>query len=343
MELTPLEAQKAIEACMFSNIVPLVLGQPGTGKSAMVKAIADKYKMDLIDVRLSMCAPEDLMGLPTFENGKAKFLPFNDVFPIEGTVKNPNGVILFLDEFTSANKGIQAPVYRLVEDREVGQYKLDSKVYIVCAGNRLQDKAIVNQLSTALVSRVCMLEVKPNLKDFLDKGLEWQIHPYVIGYLNCFNAHFNTFDPDEDILPFACPRTWYKVSKLLPNLNFKDKDKQILSESIISGLIGEKVSHTFSSFIINMDSFIKPEDIAKDPLCSDIPTNKDQLYGVICSICCYEGLEDNLEEFCTYIDRISDHSMCLLFYKMVINFNKKLLSNSKFQKRLIPYVKELRS
>ena len=68
-----------------------------------VKSIADEYGMELLDIRLSTCAPEDLTGLPMFENGVAKFQPF-DMFPLQSTPvpEGKNGWIIFLDEFNSA-------------------------------------------------------------------------------------------------------------------------------------------------------------------------------------------------------------------------------------------------
>ena len=43
-----------------AKLVPLIKGSPAIGKSAIVHAIADQYKLKVIDLRLSQCDPTDL-------------------------------------------------------------------------------------------------------------------------------------------------------------------------------------------------------------------------------------------------------------------------------------------
>ena len=106
---TPRQVRSFAVEILMAGLVPFIRSSPGMGKSAIVKSIADEYGMELLDIRLSTCAPEDLTGLPMFEGGIAKFMPF-DMFPIEGTPIPPgkNGWIIFLDEFNSAPKAVQA-------------------------------------------------------------------------------------------------------------------------------------------------------------------------------------------------------------------------------------------
>ncbi|MFR7882339.1 MAG: hypothetical protein ACLU5J_13335 [Christensenellales bacterium] len=90
-------------------------------KSSVDKQIAKEYNLKLIDLRLS-CDPTDLTGLPHFEGRKATFSPF-DIFPTEYAPipENKEGWLLFLDEFNSANKAVQAASYKLILDRMVGK------------------------------------------------------------------------------------------------------------------------------------------------------------------------------------------------------------------------------
>ena len=106
---TPRQARGHIVEILEAGLVPFLRSSPGMGKSAIIRSIADEYGMELLDIRLSTCAPEDLTGLPHFENGIAKFMPF-DMFPVEGTElpTGKNGWIVFLDEFNSASKAVQA-------------------------------------------------------------------------------------------------------------------------------------------------------------------------------------------------------------------------------------------
>ncbi len=100
---------------------------------------------------MSQIESVDLLGFPVTTGSKAKYLPF-DTFPLEedSIPQGKNGWILFLDELPLASKEVQRAAYRLILDREVGQYKLHENVYIVAAGNLMTDRALVQPLSTAM-------------------------------------------------------------------------------------------------------------------------------------------------------------------------------------------------
>lgn len=76
-------------------------------------------------------------GLPNIQNGRSVWSP-NQSFPLQSMDEVPEGYdgwLLFLDEITNAPMAVQAASYRLILDREVGQYKLHDKVFIASAGN----------------------------------------------------------------------------------------------------------------------------------------------------------------------------------------------------------------
>ena len=112
-QLKPSEVRSAVIDCMEAGLVPFVTGSPGVGKSDIMRQIAEEYGLVLIDLRLSQCAPEDLMGLPMKEgtglSARSTFVPFS-TFPLEGDQipEGKNGWLLFLDEFNSASKSVQA-------------------------------------------------------------------------------------------------------------------------------------------------------------------------------------------------------------------------------------------
>src|SRR5690554_4114819 len=81
---TPRQTRRFTVHILQAGLVPYIQSSPGMGKSAIVRDIANEFDMELIDVRLSTCAPTDLTGLPHFNNGIAEFMPF-DMFPVEGT------------------------------------------------------------------------------------------------------------------------------------------------------------------------------------------------------------------------------------------------------------------
>lgn len=280
--LSPKVLKECIKTCMKARLVPFIQGSPGMGKSAIVKEIADEYGLKLIDCRLSSMEPTDLLGLPWINNGKAEFNPYN-LFPLEDT-PIPNGYegwLLFLDEFNSASKATQAAAYRVVLDREIGQHKLHSHCFVVAAGNLSTDNAIVNSLSTAMLSRVIHLHIGINIEDWItDFAIPNNIDDRIIAYLAMNPEYLMQFDPEKEDETFPCPRTWQFVDKLIK------ANSHVVNEKIIPLLAGAVTLQQATAFVqfckVSKD-LITIEDIKKNPDIN-LPTDTAILWATVCHI-----------------------------------------------------------
>ena len=223
--MNSIDLVKSIETTINAGLTPMVYGAPGLGKSSVVNQIAADGKLQVIDLRLSQCDPTDLNGFPKLDGDKAKYVPM-DTFPIEGTPipEGKKGWLLFLDEFNSSSRAVQAAAYKLILDRMVGQYKLHNKVYIVGAGNRETDGAITNTLSSALKSRLVNLTMDVDSSTWLAWANKSNIDYRVIGYINTFPNDLQVFNPEVVDTTYPCPRTWEMVSKLLKKITNINED-----------------------------------------------------------------------------------------------------------------------
>lgn len=109
MEVKASQATSAITKAIMANLVPMLVGSPGIGKSSIVHSIAKEHGLEVIDMRLAQCDPTDLLGFPTITGERAGYRPM-ETFPIEGDAlpAGRNGWLLFLDEFNSSPTGVQA-------------------------------------------------------------------------------------------------------------------------------------------------------------------------------------------------------------------------------------------
>lgn len=257
------KAKKTIELCMRARLVPFIQGSPGIGKSYIVKQIADEYRLKMVDCRLSTMEPTDLTGLPWIHDGKAEFNPYN-FFPLENTEipKGYEGFLLFLDEFNSASKATQAAAYRLILDREVGQHKLHDKCFVVCAGNRLEDNAIVTEMSTAMVSRLVTINMDVDFEDWQTNfAIPNHIDERIVAYLSMYPNKLMQFDPEVNTTSFACPRTWYFAHKLIKAHGKVDKDLLYA----LSGVISFEEAMSFIQFTKVFEHLITIDALIKDP------------------------------------------------------------------------------
>ncbi len=160
VEISASAMVEALDTVLMSKLTPMLVGSPGIGKSDIVKSVAKKHNLKLIDMRLAQSDPTDLNGFPTLQQDGTRmdYAP-PTTFPLQNLDTVPQGYdgwLLFLDEINAAPPAIQAAAYKLVLDRQIGMHNLHKRVAIVCAGNKATDKAIVNRLSTAMQSRMTL-------------------------------------------------------------------------------------------------------------------------------------------------------------------------------------------
>lgn len=275
---TPKEIYEEIAACTQAGLVPNIIGSPGTSKSSIVHKFAKDYGLKLIDLRLGQLLPEDLHGLPTKgANGKGEFLPF-DMFPLEGDPipKGYQGWAIFFDEITSALKPTQAAAYKIILDKMVGNRRLHPNVVMIAAGNKSTDKAVVNQMSTALQSRLINYEMEPSVSDFTEHGIQAGFDQRILAFVNEVPSRLMRFDPSKAGMErnFPCPRTYEFLSRLI-------KDKEIVDKNLgrISGCIGQGTAVEFLTFVKLYGKLPKLADILANPMATPVPAEASAKYA----------------------------------------------------------------
>ena len=109
MQVKPSQAVSIITKLIRAQLVPMLQGSPGTGKSSIIHQIAKNFRLFVIDLRLAQCDPTDLLGMPMFSNNRSGYAPM-ETFPIEGDAipEGYDGFLLFLDEMNSASLAVQS-------------------------------------------------------------------------------------------------------------------------------------------------------------------------------------------------------------------------------------------
>ena len=323
--------KKAIEMIaqyIKSRLVPMIEGPPGIGKSEIVKQVAKRYGLKVIDLRLSQCDPTDLLGFPNILGKKAGYVPM-ETFPIEDDPipEGYNGWLIFLDEFSSAPPAVQAAAYKLVLDRMVGVHRLHRNVAIVCAGNRETDNAIVHPMSTALQSRLAHMEL---VVDALEWG-EWAelngIHHYITDYLKFKPGVIYTFQPDHTDKTYACPRTWEFASRLMHN---NEGDENLLE--LLSGVLSEGVAREFLTYCKVYESLPKREQLLNSPETIPVPKEPSILYALSGTVS-HNASIDNFDKLAKFVVRLPMEFQVVTM-RETVRRNKDMLAHPAIQKWL---------
>src|SRR5258706_5957172 len=140
-----------------------IWGPPGIGKSALVQCFAEAVGLPCVSLLGSQLAPEDLIGVPQIVDGCSRFCP-----PV--SIARKEAYCLFLDELNACSHEVQKAFYSLIHERRIGEYVLPEGSVVIGAGNRTQDSAIVEPMSSALINRMIHLHLKLWHPDWLERA-----------------------------------------------------------------------------------------------------------------------------------------------------------------------------
>lgn len=169
------EAMETIKAVMSSNDVPVVVGEAGIGKTAMMQKIANDNNMKLFTIDCTTLKEGEAAGLPyvdgvvnnnvlknkiyhilnddemtakqytlrimkEIENTserKLSYAPHHTLREIQDIIRNDENqkVILFLDELNRSEHVVQQELMNIILQRNINGFIVPDNVYIVCAMN----------------------------------------------------------------------------------------------------------------------------------------------------------------------------------------------------------------
>jgi MoxR-like ATPase len=206
--ITLRQAKKLVQ-CMAHEQSFLLLAPPGVGKSDMVYQAAREAGLPCRSLLGTQIAPEDVSGIPRIVGERSVFCPPRLLLP-----ERPEPFCLFLDELPACAPDVQKAFYSLLLERRLGEHALPPGTWVVAAGNRMQDRALVRAMSSALVNRVTVLHLRADVD-------EWQAWAAAHG-IRADVRSFVAYMPDAlarpvppDPVPFSTPRAWASLSRAL--------------------------------------------------------------------------------------------------------------------------------
>jgi hypothetical protein len=128
--------------------------------------------------------------------------------------EEPEPFCLFLDELPACAPDVQKAFYSLLLERRLGEHTLPRGSWVVAAGNRMQDRALVRSLSSALVNRVAILHVRVDVAEWLTWATHNGVRPEVRGFISYMPEALLRPVPAEPV-PFSTPRAWTLLSRAL--------------------------------------------------------------------------------------------------------------------------------
>ena len=202
-----LSQAKELIRCLADTESVLLLSAPGVGKSEIVRQAAHEAGLELRSLLGTQIAPEDVSGVPKLVGNRSVFCPPRVLLPTDD-----KPFCLFLDELPAAPPDVQKAFYSLLLERRLGEYRLPKGTWVVAAGNRTEDHALVRTMSSALVNRVFVLPVRVDLAEWLAWAERNDVRPELRSFIR-YVPHALQRPVPADPVPFSTPRAWALLSR----------------------------------------------------------------------------------------------------------------------------------
>lgn len=289
-----LDNNKHLEDNNLRPIAVGVEGEAGIGKTTLIEDIAKERGMTMCKVNLAQLEEiGDLVGMPIkeyevawVENGQVKqtrWMPESQTkhldlrLKLTGKVRmsyappawlpmneNPNGTIVFLDDYTRANSMFMQATMEIINTASYISWKLPKYTSIVLSSNPDDGQFSVTSLDNAQKTRFINFNVKFNIEDWAKWAEEAEIDGRAINFEllygdEIFKKHNN--------IQTVNPRSYTTFCKAISGLkNWDNPDTLALILQISKGcFLNDKdniIGNLFTTFIANkLDRLIQPKDM----------------------------------------------------------------------------------
>ena len=256
---------------MASGIPAMLFGPPGVGKSTAVRLYAEKHNI-YFDVKYlgQMLAGE--LSLPTVDtDDKGEKTLSWAIADFMKKIPHDRPSILLLDEINAASPDVVIQAYQILAEHGFGDFKFPKSCYIIAAGNRSEDGALVFDMNTALADRLVMFNIEPNAKQWLeDFAIPSGVHPYVLATIKSdprvltteslveSNAKENNTKVKNNNLVKPTPRSWERVSHFL-----KTEPSKEIRRIVVPGIVGSASAAKLEDTIQSALNLYPVEDYMK--------------------------------------------------------------------------------
>ncbi|QCE33436.1 AAA family ATPase [Acetobacteraceae bacterium] len=216
------------------NMIPMVFGEPGLGKTTIIRQIADELNLELRDIRLTQYSGIDLGGFPYVKNGIGEYAYFPKIFPFEETPcqEGKDGFLILLDELTLADNDVLKIALRILCERELGEHKIHPNCRFVAAGNKKRPGFIGRHLPHAIINRMIVLDVDYDIEDYITFcKRDPTYNPILLQALETENDLLFGFKENDEA--FVSNRSLSALSKYLNNVDPPNLE-------VMEGIIGDK-------------------------------------------------------------------------------------------------------
>jgi hypothetical protein len=339
-----------------SDVTIIGQGEPGIGKSSMLKAVAKRYPdyevayidctlLDLGDfalpyTELASTASGDLKVTKFAPNARFKF-------------QSGKPVIVMLDEIGKAMKAVKNVLLTLMLEKRIGDMSLPEGS-IVFGTTNLATDGVGDSLEAHARNRVCFVTVRKPHAGFQADGsidsdswgawaVENDIAPEVLAWVKQFPHALESYtDPAQKdnayiFNPTRAGQSAFVTPRSLEKASHIAKKRADLGDGVtisaLAGTIGESAARDMQAFFTVVDKLPTWESICNSPTSAKVPD--DAVAKCILTFSAITRVDkDTLPKWLKYADRL-DKELQALFARSIVKSTTKqamAVSNKEFVK-----------
>jgi hypothetical protein len=363
-------------------------GKPGMAKSAIGLAMTEKLGIKYIDRRLSQIDETDIGLYPVLDDAFSKLEKIGKLRELgyitekeferlkvpliksisEGQIDllhfavpewafnaNVEPTIIHLEELNRANVHVRNAALQLLNERQIGDLKLNDNVFLMSSGNLgEEDGTEVDEMDLALSNRLVIVDHDLPYEEWIEEYARHHVWHIIIDYIRAYPAEYYKL-PNEKEIRYATPRSWTNLSKFITYkwgknpTDFKDIIKFLTDNGRY--FVGHSITRfvTYCQEVSNIninDILIRWNEVKKEvagfnrarisELISNLrymdlkPLEDWQFDNLLKFLDSLKGNEDELTSFIVHILDTTDEKNYSVNSKIIQHFDKKVRELRKY-------------
>jgi len=309
-----------------NQITPIIVSEPGCGKSSILKMLEADLGTDEYDFIYVDCPVKDMMDVAaSIPNHTTKTLEYY----VSSLFKLGNGKkkVIMLDEFMKSPKLLQIIFTRLMLERSVGDEPLPEGSIVFGTSNNASD-GVGDSMLAHVGNRVCVLHMsKPNAELWNVWATKHKIARPIRAWVAMTPKAMRSYlDGDESDNPyifkptsvnksFVSPRSLAKAS---PIVEAKDIIGEHAMMAALAGTIGEAAAKSMSAFIALEGKLISFADVLKAPSTIKVPEDVSAQIMMMFEAVDVVETQDELNKYMQFVERIPSSEVQSVFFTMIM-------------------------